>query len=170
MCVLWPQWKHSLRQFLQVPVAGSPTSSLKHVPMKVFHLPVKVFPFPVSWSCSIMLLQSQAADSGSGTSFMCRVWTGRPSDPSAPVYFGSDGQGHTLSPLQGLAVLSFIHELRCCQSKRCKALHPKAKCARGCLHTAAWHGPRFAGVTARGSPASWPGIYCCLFDWACLQF
>lgn len=83
---------------------------------------------------------------------------------------GSGGQGRTVSPLQGLAVLSFIHELDCCQSERWKALHPKAKCAQGCLHTAAWARPRFAGVTAGGSPASWPGIYCCLFDWVCLQF
>lgn len=70
------------------------------------------------------------------------------------VYFGSGGQGHAVTPLQDLAVLSFLHELHCCQYKRWNTLHPKAKRAQGCLHTSAWHRPSFAGLTAGGSPAS----------------
>lgn len=74
------------------------------------------------------------------------------------VCFGSGAQGHAKTPLQGLAVLSFLHEPHCCQYKRWNSLHPKAKHAQGCLRISAWHRPRFAGLTAGGSPASWPGI------------
>lgn len=75
MCVLWPQWKHCLRQLLQGQVAGSPTWSLKHLPVKEFHLPVKVFPFPVSYICSLQ--------------WLCCVLRGcvstrRPNDPEGP--------------------------------------------------------------------------------------
>lgn len=131
MCVLWPQWKHCLRQFLQVHIAGSPTWSLKHLPMKVFHLTMKVFPFPASWSCSVVVLQSRAADSGSGTSFI------RPSGRRGQVTrvplvcFGSGGQGHAMSPLQGLAGLSFLYELHCCRYERWKTPAPKNQVCPG---------------------------------------
>lgn len=88
-----------------------------------------------------------------------------PKGPRGPlVSLGPGGQGHAMTPLQDLAVLSLLHELCCCQYKRWNTLHAEAKCAQGCLHVPAWHRPSSAGLAAGGSAASWPGIYCCLSD------
>lgn len=74
MCVLWPQWKHCLRQFLQVQLADSPTWSLKHLPVKVFYLPVKVFPFPAVPFSSVALLCPSYTMSGQGAKWPKGPW------------------------------------------------------------------------------------------------